>query len=138
MPSSSADWIRRALCLQGRDLEFDPCPLPNTSAGLCIGGDKAVVPPDSGLKQELLQHFHDTPAAGDEGVAMTLSRIKAQFWWRGIKAEVQAYVKKCTVCQREKYEAIKPPGHLNPLPIPTRPWTDVTMDFIDAMPRSDP
>ncbi|XP_031482870.1 uncharacterized protein LOC116252624 [Nymphaea colorata] len=66
--------------------------------------NRAVIPPNSGLRQELLHHFHDTLAAGHE---------------------------------EEKHEAIKPPGHLNPFPIPSKPWNDITMDFIDAMPRSE-
>ncbi|XP_031479939.1 uncharacterized protein LOC116250456 [Nymphaea colorata] len=98
---------------------------------------RALVPKDSDLKQELLKHFHNSSAAGHEGVAKTMGRIKAQFWWDGMKSEVRGYVKACPVCQREKYEATKPPGHLNPLPIPDKPWEDVSMDFIDAMPRSE-
>ncbi|KAF3784057.1 hypothetical protein EJ110_NYTH28949 [Nymphaea thermarum] len=39
--------------------------------------DRAVVPPNSELKRELLQHFHDSPAAGHEGVAKTISQVKA-------------------------------------------------------------
>ncbi|XP_031479936.1 uncharacterized protein LOC116250453 [Nymphaea colorata] len=98
---------------------------------------RALVPKNSPLKVELLKHFHDSSIAGHEGVAKTMGRIKAQFWWEGMKADVRDYVKACPTCQREKYEAIKPPGHLNPLPIPDKPWEDVSMDFIDAMPRAE-
>ncbi|CAN6474518.1 unnamed protein product [Victoria cruziana] len=91
----------------------------------------------SPLAHDLMEHFHASAEAGHEGVAKTLSRIKAQFWWKGLKADITAYVRTCQICQREKYEATKPPGHLRPLPIPMRPWVDVSMDFIDAMPRSD-
>ncbi|XP_031479944.1 uncharacterized protein LOC116250461 [Nymphaea colorata] len=65
------------------------------------------------------------------------SSLRYMFWWEGMKADVRDYVKACPTCQHEKYEAIKPPGHLNPLPIPDKPWEDVSMDFIDAMPRAE-
>ncbi|XP_049932541.1 uncharacterized protein LOC126409878, partial [Nymphaea colorata] len=98
---------------------------------------KAVVPRGSSLKKELLSHFHCSTTAGHEGVAKTLARIKTQFWWEGLKGEVKEFVRSCQICQREKYEATKPPGLMHPLPIPTKPWADVSMDFIDAMPRSE-
>lgn len=77
------------------------------------------------------------PAAGHGGAAKTASRIHRQFWWEGSKADIRQMVRQCFVCQREKYEATKPPGLLNPLQVPTKPWVDVSMDFIDILPKSE-
>ncbi|CAN6472758.1 unnamed protein product [Victoria cruziana] len=99
--------------------------------------DRVVIPKGSPLIRDILWHFHNSATAGHEGVNKTLQRVKSQFWWKGMKADVKQFVKECTTCQREKYEATRPPGHLVPLPIPSRPWTDISMDFVEALPRSE-
>lgn len=42
----------------------------------------------------------------------------------------------CTTCQRNKYDTSASPRLLQPLSIPPLPWTDITMDFIEGLPRS--
>ena len=50
---------------------------------------------------------------------------------------MQEFVGECEVCQVTKYPMIKPQGLLQPLLIPTRPWSNVTMDFIVQLPKSE-
>jgi len=40
-------------------------------------------------------------------------------------------------CQRAKGENTKPSRLLQPLPIPTRPWSSISMDFIEGLPKSN-
>lgn len=82
---------------------------------------------------DILWHFHHSLTTGHEEVNKTLQHVMSQFWWKGFKANVKKFIKEYAVCQREKYEATRPPGHLMPLPIPTRPWTDISMDFVEAL-----
>src|SRR5882672_6851763 len=45
-------------------------------------------------------------------------------------------VAECDTFQRNKGETTPLSGLLEPLPIPTRIWTDISMDFIEGLPKS--
>ena len=44
-----------------------------------------------------------------------------------------AYTKTCLICQQDKVEKQKPTGMLDPLPVPTRPWESISLDFIAGL-----
>src|SRR3954465_15808200 len=48
--------------------------------------------------------------------------------------DVRHYVKSCDSCQRIKASQQVPAGLLQPLPIPSTPWEQVSMDFITQLP----
>ena len=54
-----------------------------------------------------------------------------------MRDDVEAYVKTCLVCQQDKIEQNLPAGLLDPLPIPSRPWESISMDFIVGFPKVD-
>ena len=54
-----------------------------------------------------------------------------------MKARVQDFVQACEVCQRNKHMAISPGGLLQSLSLPVQVWDDVTMDFIEGLPKSE-
>ncbi|GJZ05359.1 retrotransposon-related protein [Tanacetum coccineum] len=97
---------------------------------------KLVVGDDLQLKQELFKCFHESSQGGHSGVQATLKRISAQVYWKKMKKEVKEWVRTCVVCQRFKPELVQSPGLLQPLPIPERVWTHISMDFIDGLPMS--
>ncbi|GKD24681.1 retrotransposable element Tf2, partial [Tanacetum coccineum] len=49
---------------------------------------------------------------------------------------VFVHVKECDACQRSKFDLAAYPGFLQPLPIPERIWTNISMDFIVGLPKS--
>jgi hypothetical protein len=108
-------------------------PAPWTIAGgMVMFGGRLYLPPTSPLLQEILQATHDD---GHEGVQRTLHRLRRDFHFPNMKERVQDWVRACAVCQRNKSEHLHPAGLLLPLPVPQAVWTDVTLDFVEALPR---
>jgi hypothetical protein len=74
---------------------------------------------------------------GHSGSTATYHRVKKLFAWKGLRSAVEEFIKQCSVCQHAKHEHTKPAGKLQPLPIPLVPWQDVTMDFVEGLPKSE-
>lgn len=53
-----------------------------------------------------------------------------------MRQDVEEYVQTCLVCQGNAAPRHKPYGQLNPLPQPSRPWKEISMDFITQLPVS--
>ena len=51
-------------------------------------------------------------------------------------ADVKSFVTACDCCARNKNVHRPPAGLLRPLPVPTRPWSHVAMDFVTGLPPS--
>jgi hypothetical protein len=94
------------------------------------------VPDDSDLKTRLLYEVHDSPGGGHLGVKKTLHKLQRVCWWLGMRTEVTSYVHSCVECLRVKHSQKKPAGLLLPLPIPSRPYDTITMDFVGPLPPS--
>jgi hypothetical protein len=62
--------------------------------------------------------------------------IREKYWWRGMKGDIARFVAQCDVCQRVKAEHQKPSGLLQPLPVPEWKWEEISMDFINGLPRT--
>ncbi|KAL0294565.1 UNVERIFIED_CONTAM: Transposon Ty3-G Gag-Pol polyprotein [Sesamum radiatum] len=54
---------------------------------------------------------------------------------RKMRRDVEKFVGKCIVCHKAKSK-LNPHGLYMPLPIPSVPWEDVSMDFVLGLPRS--
>ncbi|KAL0148675.1 hypothetical protein M9458_056002, partial [Cirrhinus mrigala] len=61
---------------------------------------------------------------------------KRRFWWPSIKEDVKVYVEACPVCSQGKSTHQRPQGLLHPLPVPRRPWSHLSLDFVTGLPPS--
>jgi hypothetical protein len=65
----------------------------------------------------------------------TIQLVAEQFYWPSMRKEVEKFVRCCKVCQVSKGVATNV-GLSMPLPIPEGPWTNVSMDFVLGLPRT--
>ena len=98
-------------------------------------GRRLFVPRWDGLRRQLLKECHDTEWAGHPGQRRTLALLEMAYYWPHMGDDVEEYVRTCIICQQDKVEHSKPAGLLQPLPVPTRPWESVSLDFISALPQ---
>src|SRR3954469_16966751 len=88
------------------------------------------------LCTQILHDHYDMPIAGHQGIECTHANIHRLFYWPRMNNDVRQYVKSCDSCQCIKASQQVPGGLLQPLPIPTRPWEQVSMDFIVQLPKT--
>jgi hypothetical protein len=60
--------------------------------------------------------------------------LKGNFWWSNMKVDIAKYVSECDTCSRIKGSHLKTVSTLQPLPIPSWKWDDISMDFIVGLP----
>lgn len=70
-------------------------------------------------------------------IQTTQQRVSKLFAWAGLRRDIESFVKQCTVCQQAKHENCKSSGLLSHLPVPEGPWRDISMDFIEGLPKSE-
>lgn len=99
---------------------------------LILYDGRAHLQPTSPLVDVVLSGIHDL---AHEGNQKTIERVRRGFYWKGWKKTIQDYIRNCVVCQRNKWETLQPAGLLQPLPIPTAIWADISMDFVEALPK---
>ena len=88
-------------------------------------------------QQHVIHALHSSGIGGHSGFHATYHRIKSLFAWPGMKNSIRNYIQSCSICQQAKPEHVKLPGLLQPLPVPTKSWTVISMDFIEGLPVSN-
>ena len=105
--------------------------------GVWFQNGKVFLSPNSTLIPLILTDSHSSPIGGHFGFHKTLHRIGQSFIWPKMRQAVKDFLNTCEVCQQYKVDCMKPAGLLQPLPIPTQSWIDVSMDFIEGLPMAN-
>jgi len=100
--------------------------------GLLLHDGRVFVPDGSAILEEVLHLAH---TGGHEGIQKTLQRLRTEFFVEHDRRVVTDFVRSCATCQRNKTETLHPAGLLQPLPVPSRVWADISIDFIEALPK---
>ncbi len=62
--------------------------------------------------------------------------IKQRFWWPSMSRDACLFVSACPVCAAGKGSNRPPAGLLQPLSVPSRPWSHIAIDFVTGLPPS--
>ena len=106
------------------------------SNGLLLHKGRIWIPSNSRFKLLLMKEFHETPIGGHAGVLKTHKRLSANFTWDSMRKDISSFIADCMICQQTKYSTQKLAGLLQPLPLPTQIWEDLSLDFVTGLPIS--
>ncbi|GKB44381.1 putative reverse transcriptase domain-containing protein [Tanacetum coccineum] len=82
-----------------------------------------------------MNEAHATKYFVHAGIDKMYYDLRDIYWWLGMK-EIAMYVSKCLTCSKVKAEHQKPSGLLQQPEIPEWKWENITMDFINKLPRT--
>jgi hypothetical protein len=102
--------------------------------GLLYRANKLCIPASS-IRLLFLQEVHGGGLMGHFGVKKTEDVLTAHFFWSKMRRDVERYVSRCMTCNKAK-SRLNPHGHYMPLPIPSVPWEDISMDFVLGLLRT--
>lgn len=97
---------------------------------------RLVLPQGCVFIATILQEYHNSAVGGHAGELKTYQRVAREWFWSGMRKEISQYVQACKICQQYKTSTLKPAGLLQPLPVPTKVWDEISLDFIEGLPRS--
>jgi ribosomal protein L21E len=63
--------------------------------------DKALVVPES-LKESILRLNHDIPSSGHQGIGRMKAKLKAKYYWAGMRVDLEQYILTCPTCNQNK------------------------------------
>ncbi|KAK3534427.1 hypothetical protein QTP86_015226, partial [Hemibagrus guttatus] len=101
----------------------------------------ASCPPDRTFvpqlfRQQVMQWVHEAPSSGHPGIHRLTQLTRRRFWWPSLGSDVEEYVLACPTCAQSRTSRHLPEGLLEPLPIPRRPWSHLSVDFLTDLPDS--
>ena len=88
-----------------------------------------MVPKVDNLPTALIKEAHDQVSTAHPGQDKTYHLLRPRYFWTGMRADIDRYIRNCHLCRKTRVPRDKTPGFLHPLPIPERPWRHITVDF---------
>nr|CAN72140.1 hypothetical protein VITISV_017107 [Vitis vinifera] len=87
------------------------------------------------LRDHVIWELHGSGMDGHFGQDKTIALVEDHFFWPSLKKDVWKVIKQCRACQVGKGSK-RNTGLYTPLPIPSKAWEDLSMDFVLGLPRT--
>ena len=98
------------------------------------GRDKVVAA--TSMHQDIIQEAHNSTIGGHSGIFKMAERIREEFWWLSMEADINTHIKACQACQasNNRYRTRSTP--LQPLPQTTRLNERIHIDLFGGLKTS--
>ena len=102
--------------------------------GLLYKGERLCVPKGADQVRRI-REAHTSKISGHFGAEKTLKNLERYVHWPRMRADMKRYVRGCQLCATSK-PANRKTGLYMPLPVPSRPWECISMDFLGGLPST--
>jgi len=86
------------------------------------------------MRKAILTAHHENTLAGHRGFHGTYNRLRRNYFWPGMRADVHAWVASCLTCARRKSDRRGATTGLKGIPGADRPFSAISMDFLGPLP----
>ncbi|KAK3539465.1 hypothetical protein QTP70_008497 [Hemibagrus guttatus] len=90
----------------------------------------------SQFRPQVMRWVHEAPSSGHPGTRRSAQLVSRCFWWPSLGSDVEDFVQQCATCAQAWTSRQHPEGLLEPLPVPRRPWSHLSVDFLTDLPDS--
>ncbi len=105
--------------------------------GIISKNDTRILAPDC-MRKELVRECHNSLLGGHSGIFKTSERIKTEFWWPGMDADISAHISQCIPCQSTTNKnRVSTSTPLQQLPECTRPNQRIHVDLFGTLKNRD-
>jgi hypothetical protein len=87
------------------------------------------------MRENIIREKHCGGLGGHFGIDKTIYMVKSSYFWPKMNNEVKNFIEWYTICQQAK-GMIANQGLYQPLPIPSRPYESISMDFVMGLPKT--
>jgi transposase InsO family protein len=88
------------------------------------------------LQQRLIESYHNDLVHRHPRITRTIELIRRNYEFKNMKDKITNFIKKCANCQRNKHSTHAKYGEMQAIELPTKPWTDISIDFVTRLPES--
>ena len=103
-------------------------------AGFLFFRDRLCIPAGS-TRDFLVWELHGGGLAGHFGITKTFQALEDRYYWPQLRRDVRRMVGRCSTCTVGKLTK-QNTGQYLPLPVPSEPWQEVSLDFVLGLPRT--
>ena len=95
------------------------------------------VPESEPLRTGIIQIAHLSLQTGHPGREETYRIVAREWYWPKMSDDIRRFVRNCELCRKSTPWRDGRHGYLRPLPVPSRTWQHLTVDFITGLPLSE-
>jgi hypothetical protein len=84
-------------------------------------------------QHKIVKEMHECPVGGHQGVQRTYERLKLYVKWPGMFHDVEEYIRKCEVCQKNKYTGPYVKAPFQETDTQYHPWDKIHLDIVGPL-----
>ena len=90
-----------------------------------------------GKQQKISKEMHECPIGGHQGIQRTYDRLKLHVTWPGMFHDVEDYITRCKICQKNKFTGPYIQASFQETDTQFQPWEKLYLDIVGPLPMTE-